>query len=517
MSRFRRVIHSVASGYFVIGTTAVYSLASVPLALKYLSKADFALWALMSSISGYLALIDLGMSGSVARLLIDYKDKRADGVYGSLIKTGWCVLVTQGVFIWMIGFGFAPVLASLLDIPSEVREGFVTLMRWQSSLLALSFASKIFGHLLTAHQRMDLINYGQVAGIVVGYFSLWFFFSHGHGVYSWILASFVTLFTNVICTLPACFKMNVFPPAGQWGRARWYYFRELFGYGKDLFLVAVGTQMIVASQTMIITRTLGLEAAAAWSVGTKMFNLLTQLIYRIFDVSCPALSEMQSRNETSLLQARYKAIVILSASFSALVAVIYVVCNSSFVTVWSHGKFIWPTTNDLLLASWMVVMAVLHCHNCFVLVLKDVRFMRYIYFIEGIVFVATSLFLAKHWGLPAIIGCSVVCSALLSGAYGIRRVSEYFQLPVREVALRWMYPMLKVLALFVPIAAITYWSLQNASPEWRLVSGCLICAPLGMYLFLRFGISDNFQKELMARAPKQINPFLRRVFVVGSP
>ena len=97
MSRFRRVVHNITSSYAVLAATALYSLASVPLALHYLSKEAFALWALMSSIGGYLNLIDLGMSGSVARLLIDHKDEREIGVYGSILKTGWLVLAVQGL------------------------------------------------------------------------------------------------------------------------------------------------------------------------------------------------------------------------------------------------------------------------------------------------------------------------------------------------------------------------------------------------------------------------------------
>ena len=64
MSRFRRLIHSVLSGYATLGVSTVYALASIPLALHYLSKERFALWVLMSSIGNYLSLVDLGMAGS---------------------------------------------------------------------------------------------------------------------------------------------------------------------------------------------------------------------------------------------------------------------------------------------------------------------------------------------------------------------------------------------------------------------------------------------------------------------
>jgi O-antigen/teichoic acid export membrane protein len=104
MARFRRLLHSVASGYVVLAGSAVYALATVPLALHYLSKERFALWALLAAIGGYLSLIDLGMSGAVARLLIDHKDERATGAYGSLLKTGWLVLVVQGTLIFQGNF-----------------------------------------------------------------------------------------------------------------------------------------------------------------------------------------------------------------------------------------------------------------------------------------------------------------------------------------------------------------------------------------------------------------------------
>jgi O-antigen/teichoic acid export membrane protein len=515
MSRFRRAAHGVASGYVSLAAAAVYSLATVPLALHYLNKQSFALWALMSTISGYLSLVDFGMSGSVARLLIDHKDDRAGGVYGSLIKTGWLVLWVQAGIILVAGFFAAPVLAGLLDLPAELKETFISLLRWQSGLLAFSFITKIFSHVLTAHQRMDMVNYGQIAGLALNYVLLWYFFNQGHGVFSWIWSTGLAFAGTFAWLFGWCAGLNLFPPRGRWGQARWIYFRELFGYGKDLFLIAVGTQLIIASQTMIITRTIGLEAAAMWSIGTKMFNLLSQVIWRIFDVSSSALTEMFVRNEATRLRERYGAIVILSASFSAFVAVTYALCNRSFVSVWTHGKIDWPTLNDVLLGAWMIVMAVLHCHNCFVLITKRVGFMRYIYFVEGIVFVAGALLMARIAGMPGIIGCSIVCSLLLSGAYGIFRVHRHFGLRLREVAWEWMLPMFRLTALYLPIALIAGWALRGFGPQAQLAVFSMLVAPLGFCLFLRFGLPAAFQRELLQRAPGRINPLLRHIFVVS--
>ena len=67
MSRARRFIRNVTSGYLLLLASMFYVFASVPLALKFLSKEEFGLWMLMTQITGYLALIDLGTSSSVSR------------------------------------------------------------------------------------------------------------------------------------------------------------------------------------------------------------------------------------------------------------------------------------------------------------------------------------------------------------------------------------------------------------------------------------------------------------------
>src|SRR4051794_464510 len=113
MSRFRRAVHGAASGYASLAAAALYSLATLPLALHNLDKERFGLWTLMSSIAGYLSLIDLGMSSSVARLLIDHKDDRQTDTYATMIRTGWLVLAVQALIILAVGFAIAPVLARI--------------------------------------------------------------------------------------------------------------------------------------------------------------------------------------------------------------------------------------------------------------------------------------------------------------------------------------------------------------------------------------------------------------------
>src|SRR5208283_3343273 len=204
MSRFRRAIHGVASSYVLLAATALYSLASIPVALYYLDKDRFGLWALMGSLVGYLSLIDAGMSGAAARLVIDHKDDRDGGHYGSLIKTGWLVFLVQGAIILAAGLVFANSFARLLAIPTELQSEFIRLVYLQCGAVALSFATRIFGLILSAHQRMDLVNYTGTLSLVVNFAAQWLFFHFGFGVLSLAWAALCATVVVVVCQCLAC-------------------------------------------------------------------------------------------------------------------------------------------------------------------------------------------------------------------------------------------------------------------------------------------------------------------------
>jgi O-antigen/teichoic acid export membrane protein len=307
--------------------------------------------------------------------------------------------------------------------------------------------------------------------------------------------------------------LKLLPDARHWGRVSRHHFSEMFNYGKDVFLVSVGTQLIMTSQILVITSTLGEASAAVWGVGLRVYNLLNQLIWRPFDMSGSAFAEMLARGERVRLRDRYRSLATFTFSLAGWTAVSFALCNSLFVTLWTHGKIQWPVLNDWLLAVWMVLSAVVHCHNSFVLLTKRVGVMRYVFFMEGVVFVGGSFLVARWGGLAAIITCSILCSTAFSGAYGIWRVGRFFEISYGEVAIGWMRPMGTALLLYLPVAGLTWWLMGSASTVIQFAGHAVLAGSLGVYLFLRFGIPGSFQNELLGRIPAKAAPFFKRVFV----
>jgi hypothetical protein len=144
---------------------------------------------------------------------------------------------------------------------------------------------------------------------------------------------------------------------------------------------------------------------------------------------------------------------------------------------------------------------------------KKVGLMRYVYFVEGVVFVSLSILVARRGGLPAIIACSIVCSAMFSGAYGVRRISRYFNLPLGEVGWNWFRPMGRMLLFYLPVAVLVWWLPGSLPGIVRLAFNAALAVSVGGYFLLRYGIPLSFQDELLGRVPARFGSLLKHIFV----
>lgn len=501
MSRLKNFSRNVTASYLQLGVNVVYSLVSIPLILHWLPKVEFGLWAVLVQLMGYIALVDLGMTSALARFLVDHKDQRGEGGYGSLLKTSVVVSVAQGLIVLAIVTLGSPLLAGLMKISPEYQQTFVTLLRIQGLIAAFTFCMNPLGMMLYAHQRMDIQIWQGIIILVASLGLLVLFLVKGCGIYSFVYANAIAALIAPGYLYWHCRRLGYLPHPGEWGKLSWETFKEVFVFGKDVFLMNLGAQLIVASQTIIITRTLGLVAATDWTVGTKVFMLMRQMVFQPYSAAAPGMCEMLARNETERLRHRFQNLVVLTASLGAVTGFGYALCNSLFVNVWTNGKIIWLPLNDALLGVWIFFTAMQATHCNFVSVTKQIGGMRYLYFVEGCVFVSLSLLVGYRWDLSGIIVCSLLCVILFSCQFGLRRSGRYFQVRFLELALGWVRPSLNLALVLVPLGFAIWFATSGLPVFWRLVIHGVVAGLAGGFLFLRIGVPPEMLREAGARLP----------------
>lgn len=494
MSRSKRFVAGLLSGYGSIAATIAVTLVSIPLALHYLDKDEFGLWALAAQINGYLMLIELGMNGAVSRFLADHKDNVNGGEFGSQLLTGGLVFAIQGLLIAGIGIGLSWYAPSIFAIPVKLADDFSGLMMLLAIFTGCSVATRSFGAPLWAFHRNDVLNNLSTLSILVNLAGLWIGFENNWGIYSYAIAQMPMLLVNPATCAWICYRNRYYPKAGHWGKASFSIFKRTFYYGKDVLMINLGSQLINATQIMIISRFVNLEAAAVFAVSTKIYTVGMMLVANPISVAGPGLAELYVRGEHKRFTQRYWDVIALTLAVSTLVAIGIATGNRSFVSLWTNDRIHWSWTGDLILALLIVLRNLNGCLlNLFGLI-KNWRPVRHVYLAEGLVFIPLAMMLAKYHGIEGVLIASLIAHLTATTALSARAAGKVIGSPMR------IGKGLMASLSLVALAATINWggSIVSLHPWPMLAATSCICL-CAFFMIWRMILPAGFRNEAWER------------------
>jgi O-antigen/teichoic acid export membrane protein len=424
--RTRRFIWGLGTGYVLTAANVAYTLFSIPLALHFLSKEQFGLWALVAQLATYMNLVDFGMQSSASRIFINYKDNPADGNYGSLVKTSFFIFGAQGLVVLAFGFGLLPWLAQWMSIPAGMSGVFKMLMGLQFLILAIGFTVRTFGCLLHAHQQLAWANLGGAFGLLLGLGILAITLSKGWGMFSLAAAGATSALIGNLIQIFGCVRLRLLPASGAWGQFQLSKAYDLFRFGRDTFLMALGWQLISASPTILVSKLMGLEAAATWAIGTKLFSLVQQVVWRVYDFATSGFSEMFSRGEMERLKLRFFQITSTTVGMAGFFGGVLCMINSSFIRLWTDGEISWPPALDIFLGLLLFSYSFNRCYGGLVGVFMDIGFAKYAYFLDGLLFVLAAYFCIPFFGFFGVLIPCLVLDIFIPGLYSYQKTARFF-------------------------------------------------------------------------------------------
>jgi O-antigen/teichoic acid export membrane protein len=423
-----RYLATLVSGYGLMALQIGISLAMVPMALSYLGKETFGIWSLAVQVSILLSLLDAGMNGALARHLIDYREHPGDDGLRHCIGTGFRVLSIQGILIFI-----AAVLVSRFSGPAfglvrDEAADFGKVLMMLALASCVGFFAKIFSSWLYATQRLELCNY-ITFGITIGEFAVfWMLLKAGQGIYS---IAWARMLASIFGSLLICWmaiKIADFPVRmlkGEWNVPM---FRRLASFGGGMFLLTLGTQMLTMTQTAMITKSLGLGTAAVWVTAPKLFQVILQMVSKLWDYRIPHLSALMAGNQTAVLTHNFCGLFRATAYIGGGGLGAVVALNPQFLAIWTHNEIHWDHINDSLIALVFYFSLQIRCITDFVLHTKKVGWMPILMLSEGILFVASALWMLPRFGIPGMLVAALVSGGILRLPYAWRHFRDFLRL-----------------------------------------------------------------------------------------
>jgi len=299
------------------GATAVVSLSTlvvIPLLVHRLGLATYGVWALVSTIAGYVTLSDLGISNATTKFIAEHADSDPSAVI-TIFNTNFFALCGLALIALAGGLGLAVVAPYLFHVPQADRASAFVAFAVVAASVALTLPIGTYFGLLSGYQRYDLIGLcnsvtGTASAIVSGSIVL-----AGGGLVALALGAATTSAATLV--LPVALARRLVP--GLRVRRRYVDRATLrrtaslsVWYTVQNIASVIGLQI----DLVVVGALIGVDAVALYAVGLKLGQLADKGVGPLQQVFFPHASAMSVRED-----ARQQLAAILIDGTRAVVAV----------------------------------------------------------------------------------------------------------------------------------------------------------------------------------------------------
>jgi hypothetical protein len=277
-----RFLRTLTSSYVYLASSTFFTLALVPIILRYKGVSFLGIWTLSTQLSAFGALIDSGITASCIRSFITLMASNRSSELAKQFRCAFLVSVFQGALICSLVFS-GPSIANLLHVPEEFNNLFCSLFSAQCLVLGLGFPIRPFSALLISKQQFGVAylsgSFANILSLALALVS--FYFNYDLlGLISALVLIRITEITSIFCS---CRRHNLIPSGWTKSTVIPSDFRTLLHSSLFFFVSPFCSSVSGLCQAAFFTRVLGVESIAIWSVGSKIANLLVLLFSKVFE------------------------------------------------------------------------------------------------------------------------------------------------------------------------------------------------------------------------------------------
>ncbi|MGN6585920.1 MAG: lipopolysaccharide biosynthesis protein [Solirubrobacterales bacterium] len=261
----RSLFRNTAAQSAPVITTTIFGFLLAPVMLNRLGLAQFGVWAVTGALAQYARLLDLGITGSIARFIALYDAEDNRRAIEETIGVGLVAATLVGLAMLAAAAASAPLVQNVLGV-IDVGEMRVVLMS-AAGVAAANLLGAVLSSVPIGLRQMGPPNVANTAGNVLNFILslVALALSTKLGVYALanLAAAVIGLGFSVIALLWIWGRPYLRRPTG----ART---RTIVGFGVKSQLVTLANLVNVQTDKLIIAAMLGPRTAGAYEIGNRV-------------------------------------------------------------------------------------------------------------------------------------------------------------------------------------------------------------------------------------------------------
>jgi len=322
--------------HIILSVLAVFFL--YPFCVQVLGEEQYGVWLLISSMTGYFALLQLGVPMANVRFVSKYYAQGDMEKVNEVVSSNFVFFTAAGVVVLLCGIGIASLIDVVFQVPVEFRKIAKLAAIIASLNVALSFSFEVFEGLLHALQKFVYFNVVKnlllivrvaltfvvlkydngllvLAGLLVGVTLLQAMFFYG----------FIRLRHPEIRIRRRYFKLDVF--------------KVVVSYSAFILLFQFAGKLSFNTSSLVIGGVISVAAIVFFTISNNFILYFTQMVTGISNALMPRVSQLDALDESHSLQEVYLNYSRLTSFVVVPVCFGLFIFGGDFIALWMGEKY----------------------------------------------------------------------------------------------------------------------------------------------------------------------------------
>ena len=422
---FRNVFYNW-SGFLV---NLVIAFVMSPFIVHSLGNTYYGIWVIMMQLTGYLGILELGVSSSVVKYVAEYQGTGKTDKLNETVSAALSIYAIAGlvsIAISLIIAGFFPYLFNLAEA-SVTTTRVVVLVT--GATVAQGFLFNTYYGILMGIQRYDVFNKIGVIFALIRNILIVVFLLLGYGIIALAVIQLVISIASNMVVVYYC-KKHVPTLRITWFENAGSAYRMIFSYSSQSFFIRVSQKIVYQTDSFIIGYFVSLSAVTFYSIPGTLIEYMRRLVIAMTEIFVPVTSSLDAMGEHD----RIRRLLILGTRVSLVIGmpicIVFIFMGERFITLWMGEEYAANGINVLIILTIAQIFSLSHITSREILFgLAKLRICAYAYGAEAVANITLSLILVRHIGIegvalgtaiPHIIVVLLVFPVFISEAIGIK-------------------------------------------------------------------------------------------------
>jgi O-antigen/teichoic acid export membrane protein len=333
-----RLSKNVVVNYFGLIFQIILALFLSPFLINTLGDTKYGIWSIAAAFTGYMSLLDLGLSSAVNRYVSKYSSLSDQDSVNQVISTASLMFFILGVIAILVSPIMAEIIVNWIGFDNEYKGLVYVLIIVVSFDVGIFIISNLYKGIFGGLQRYDITNIVLMISSTLKASLFFFYLSNG---YDLIAMGLISLSANIFSILLLYLILRKKYP-------KFYIkisyinrpmLKKIVNFSKFSFLAMLSNQIIYYSDAFVIGYFMSAAAVTYYSIPWSLSEYTKKMCLSISRSYTPLFSEYEARNSTEKIVSSYIQGTKLILFFSNLFSIGFLFLGSIFIGLWIGPRY----------------------------------------------------------------------------------------------------------------------------------------------------------------------------------